>query len=181
MVKFFNKFGLEIFDYSKSKIHGGSMMVFVRKKKRKTSSKKIDKIIKYEKSKKFNTIFPYKKFSIDVQNSKKKIIRIVKSIKKNKKTIAAYGASDRGLTLLNYYKLNINHIDYMVDSNTFKQGLFFSGTKIKIYGPKKLTLDNPDYIFLTAWNFKNEIIRNLKSQKVKSKYIIPLPVAKIIN
>lgn len=181
MFKFFNKFDLEIFDYRKSKIHGGSMMVFVRKRKSETSSNKIEKIIKFEKNKKFNTIFPYKKFSSDVQNSKGNIIRIIKKIKKNKKTIAAYGASDRGLTLLNYYKFNINHIDYMIDSNTYKQGLFFSGTKIKIYAPKKLILNNPDYIFLTAWNFKNEIIKNLKKKKIKSKYIIPLPVAKIIN
>ena len=69
---------------------------------------------------------------------KAKVFKIIKNIKKNNKTIAAYGASDRGLTLLNYYKLNIDQIDYMIDTNIFKQGLYFSGTRIKIYNLKKL-------------------------------------------
>lgn len=181
MFKFFNKFGLEIFDYSKSKIHGGSMMVFVRKKRKKSYSKKILKILNYEKKKKFNTIHPYKNFSKKVKESKEKIKKIIKGLKKNGKTIAAYGASDRGLTLLNYYRLNISQINYMIDANTFKQGLYFSGTGMKIYNLKKLIKNEPDYIFLTAWNFKNEITKNLKRLKIKSKYIIPIPYAKIIK
>ncbi len=171
MFKFFDKFGLEIFDYSKSKIHGGSMMVFVRKKKGSSSLKKIYKILKYEKEKKFNTLLPYKNFSKRVKESKQKINKIIERLKKNKKTIAAYGASDRGLTLLNYYKLNQKKIDYMIDANTFKQGLYFSGTGLKIFGLQKLIRDKPEYIFLTAWNFKDEIVKNLKKLRVKSKYI----------
>tara|TARA_Y100000591_G_C21813989_1_gene689560 strand:+ start:78 stop:1316 length:1239 start_codon:yes stop_codon:yes gene_type:complete len=181
MYKFFDKFGLEIFDYSKSKIHGGSMMVFVRKKRETYPLKKIFKILRHEKNNKFNTLLPYKNFSKRVKKSKKKINNILDNIKKNKKSIAAYGASDRGLTLLNYYKLNRKKIDYMIDVNTFKQGLYFSGTGMKIFSLKKLITNKPDYIFLTAWNFKNEIIKNLKKLGIKSKYIIPIPKAKIIK
>ena len=72
MAKFFSKFGLEIFDYSKSKIHGGSMMVFVRRKRNKQYSKKISAILNYEKFHKFNSTLPYKKFSQDVQNLRAK-------------------------------------------------------------------------------------------------------------
>ena len=181
MFKFFKKFGLEIFDYSKSKIHGGSMMVFVRKTQKNKYQSKIMKILKKEKDLKFNTMLPYKKFAENVKKSKIKITKIINDIKKKKKTIIAYGASDRGLTLLNYYRLNSNQIDYMIDSNTFKQDLFFSGTNIKIYNQKKLFTSKPDYILLTAWNFKDEIIKNIKKLKIKTKYIIPLPGAKIIN
>jgi len=181
MFKFFKKFGLEIFDYSKSKIHGGSMMVFVRKIQKDKYQSKILKILKKEKYLKFNTMLPYKKFAKDVEESKIKITKIINNIRKNKKNIIAYGASDRGLTLLNYYRLNSNQIDYMIDSNTFKQGLFFSGTNIKIYNQKKLITNKPDYILLTAWNFKDEIIKNIKKLKIRSKYIIPLPKVKIIN
>ena len=181
MAKFFEKFGLEIFDYSKSKIHGGSMMVFVRKKNNKKISKKIKSILNFEIKRKFNTTKPYKKFSDDVEKMKKNLNLIIKKVKKNNKTIAAYGASDRGLTLLNYCKLNFKKIEYMVDVNTFKQNLYFSGTKLKIYDPKKLIKEEPDYILLSAWNFKDEIIKSLKKLKIKSKYILPLPKPTIIE
>ena len=181
MAKFFEKFGLEIFDYSKSKIHGGSMMVFVRKKNNKKISKKIKSILNFEIKRKFNTTKPYKKFSDDVEKMRKNLNLIIKKVKKNNKTIAAYGASDRGLTLLNYCKLNFKKIEYMVDVNTFKQNLYFSGTKLKIYDPKKLIKEEPDYILLSAWNFKDEIIKSLKKLKIKSKYILPLPKPTIIE
>ena len=72
MSKFFKTFNLEIFDYSKSKIHGGSMMVFVRKNKNfnKKNLTKINKIINIEKKYGFNTVVPYKKFSDNVKNIK---------------------------------------------------------------------------------------------------------------
>ena len=69
----------------------------------------------------------------------------------------------------------------MIDANTFKQGLYFSGTGLKIFSLQKLIRDKPEYIFLTAWNFKDEIVKNLKKLRVKSKYIIPIPKAKIIK
>ena len=181
MAKFFNKFGLEIFDYSKSKIHGGSMMVFVRKRKNIKNSKKISTILNYEKLHKFNTIIPYKKFSTNVQNLRTKLNHMIRNIKNSNKTIAAYGASDRGLTLLNYCKLGNKQIDYMIDVNTFKQNLYFSGTKLKIFGLNKLIKNEPDYLLLSAWNFKDEIIKSLKKLKVKSKFIIPLPNPKILK
>ena len=36
-----------------------------------------------------------------------------------------------------------------------------------------------EYIFLTAWNFKSEIISYFKRNKKKFKFIVPLPVPKI--
>ena len=69
----------------------------------------------------------------------------------------------------------------MVDRSPFKQGLYFSGTGLKIYDPKILLKNNTniEYIFLTAWNFKSEIISYFKKNKKKFKFIIPLPVPKI--
>ena len=156
-------------------------MVFVRKKRNKHYSKKVTAILDYEKFHKFNTILPYKKFSQNVQNLRKKLNDMIMNIKNNNKTIAAYGASDRGLTLLNYCKLNTKQLDYMIDINTFKQGLYFSGTKLKIYNIKKLINNQPDYLLLSAWNFKDEIIKSLKKFKIKSKYIVPLPKPKIVK
>ena len=186
MQKFFKIFNMKIIDYSKSKIHGGSMMVFVQKNTKKIIKNNFSKVlagINNEKKNGFTNRKVYLKFSDRVLNFKKQARKVVLKINNLGKKIACYGASDRGLTLINYLELDKKNFEFVVDQNPFKQGLYFSGTGLKIYDPKIL-LNNYkkiEYIFLTAWNFKNEIINYFKKKNKKFKFIVPLPIPKIAN
>ena len=67
-------------------------------------------------------------------------------------------------------------IDLIIDQSEFKHGLFTPGTKIPIKSPEEGMQSNPDVILLLAWNFKEEIIEQLKSRwKWSGDLIIPLP------
>ena len=46
--------------------------------------------------------------------------------------IAGYGASAEGSTLLNYFKIGPDMVDFVVDRNTSKQGRYTPGTHLKI-------------------------------------------------
>ena len=186
MQKFFKEFNMEIIDYSKSKIHGGSMMVFVQKNTKKiikNYKRKVLLALSREKKLGYNNKKVYLKFSQKIIQFKKRINLLVSKLKADGKKIACYGASDRGLTLINYANLDKKYFEFVADRSPFKQGLYFSGTGLKIYDPKILLKDNTniDYIFLTAWNFKKEIIDFFKRKKKKYKFIVPLPVPKIYN
>jgi hypothetical protein len=181
LIKFFLKYNLQIFNYRKSNVHGGSIMFFVRKIKNTNKFKKIENAILYEKKFGLQKIKTYQQFSIDVNIIKNKLIKVINKLKKNKKKIVAYGASDRGIVLLNFCGINDSHIDYLVDANPFKHNFYYSGTNIKIFNIKRLIFENPDYILIVAWNFKKEIIKNLKKLNIKTKFIIPLPKPIILN
>jgi hypothetical protein len=84
------------------------------------------------------------------------------------------------MVLLNYCKLGNKQINFVVDKNPFKHNYYYSGTGLKINDVDQLIKANPEYILLTAWNFHKEIIKYLKN-KVKSRFIIPLPSVKIIK
>ena len=107
---------------------------------------------------------------------------MVINLNRNKKKIACYGASDRGLTLINYANLNKKNFEFVADRSPFKIGLYFSGTGLKIRNPNILLnkKNQIEYIFLTAWNFSEEIIKFFKKKKKKFKFIVPLPNPKII-
>jgi hypothetical protein len=173
---------MEIINYKKTKVHGGSILVYVRNiTKEKFYSSRIKKIVKFEKKFGLSKISTYIDFSHKVKEVKNKINNIINNVLKNRYDIAAYGASDRGLVLLNYCKIKSNKIKYIVDKNPYKKGNYYTGTGMKIYGIDRLKKDKPHYIFLTAWNFKSEIINSLKKMGLKSKYIIPLKDPKIVN
>lgn len=61
---------------------------------------------------------------------------------------------------------------------------YTAGSNIKIIVPNSARnkIKRYNYCILLAWNFKEEIIKDLKKLKFKGKVIVPLPrKTKIIN
>ena len=68
------------------------------------------------------------------------------------------------------------------DKSKLKQGKYIPGTSLEIKDPVEIINDNPDYIFLFAWNFAEEIIKELKENfNYRGKIIIPIPELKVIE
>ena len=90
--------------------------------------------------------------------------------------LAAYGASARSSTLLNFCKINNSEIEFIIDKNKIKHGLYTPGTSIPIIsfeeGIKRLESKK---LLLLAWNFKDEIISDLRSNSFKNVVIVPFP------
>ena len=181
LVKFFRSKNMELFKCIETKIHGGSMIYFVRKNKSKVETANVKKFMNSEKKFQLNNIKVYKEFSKKVINKKNDIQKLLKNIKKDNKSIVAYGASDRGTVFMNYCKISRKEIDYVVDKNTKKIGYLSPGNFLEIKSVNNLYKDKPDYVLLNAWNFKDEIVKQFKQNKLKTKIIIPFPNIKILN
>ena len=127
---------------------------------------------------KFST---YKKFSLKVKESKKKLLSIFSKIKNKKLKVIGYGATAKSCTVLNYCKVGRNFIEYFYDTTSYKIGRYLPGSKILIKKYKKLDKKNVDIAFLGAWNFKEEIFKKEKNFINKGgKFITHVPIPKII-
>ena len=69
------------------------------------------------------------------------------------------GAPVKGNTLLNYFGIGTEYIEYLVEKNELRKGLFSPGQHIPIVIEKELT-ELPDVYYVLAWNFKKEILAN---------------------
>ena len=129
-----------------------------------------------------NKFSTYVKFKKKVEESKKKLIDIFYKIKKNNKRIIGYGSTAKSVTVLNYCNIKSETLDYFVDTTPDKTKKYMPGTHIYIDRYKKSLLDNVDYIFLGAWNFKDEIFKKEKNFiKNGGKFITHIPIPKIIK
>ena len=178
-----NKFNFEIFDIKNLSTHGGSIRYYIKKKSNKNLKinnnvkKQIQNEIKYGLHK-FKT---YKKFSNNVQRSRKNLLKILQKIKNNGKKIAGYGATAKAVTILNYCNINKDLIQNFIDITPEKINRYMPGKKIKILKYNRNILNNYDYIFLGAWNFKEEIFnKEKKFIKRGGKFITHIPQPKII-
>ena len=177
------KHNLEVFNIEKLKTHGGSIRYFIKK----TSNTKIKinrnvkKQLNAELTYQMNKFSTYTRFKNKVEESKKKLIDIFSKIKKNKKKIIGYGSTAKSVTVLNYCKIKSETLDYFVDTTPQKTKKYMPGTHIYIDRYKKSLLNDVDYIFLGAWNFKDEIFKKEKKFiKKGGKFITHIPIPKII-
>ena len=177
-----NKHNLEIFHIQNLTIHGGSNRYFIKKKNNKI---KIDLSVKINKKKEIkfgvHKLSTYKLFAKRVEKSKRILKKIFKQINLKDKKIIGYGVTAKSTTILNYCKIGGNLIEYFIDTTKDKQNKYTPGTKIPIYKYSGSIKKDIDFVFLGAWNFKDEIFKKEKKFiKRGGKFIIHTPLPKII-
>ena len=170
------KHGLYIFDVSLSPISGGSWVVYFSKYNREKTSD----LINFQNSEneiEYNNKEAWINFAKNAKKHSEELTNIVLNQVKNYGKIVAYGASARSSTLLNYCGINNNHISVVIDKNPLKQGLLTAGSDIPIvsYRDGLRHIEDSNTILLLAWNFKDEIIQELRQSGYKGKFIVPLP------
>lgn len=152
---------LEMFKVEDSEIHGGSMRIYVRKRKN---------LLKY--------------FVHNVESIRQELSSYLKEQKQKGKTIIGFGAAAKGVVLLNYCDLNSTIIDYVADGTPYKQGKYIPGMNIPVKPESEIAKTIPDVILILAWNFKEEIItkvkRMLKGTGKKVTFVVPIPRVEII-
>ena len=140
----------------------------------------VKKCINDEKKSKLNSLSGIKKYSKQIQLSKKEFNRFAEKVFKNK-IIAGYGASATSTTLIYHYNLN-KYIDYLVDDFKAKINLFSPGFKIPVYESKKIERNLPDFTIILAWRYAKKIIKkNISYLKKGGKFVLPLTRIKIIT
>ncbi|MDC0402526.1 class I SAM-dependent methyltransferase [Candidatus Pelagibacter sp.] len=175
------KSGLEIFNIEKLKTHGGSNRVYFKKKNTKIKiSKNVFNHLKNEKNYGIGKLETYQKFALKVKKSKKKLLKIFKKLKSKNKVIIGYGATYKSSTVLNYCKINQKYIKYFLDTTPTKMGKYTPGSHIPIIKYNGIP-ENVDYVFLGAWNFKDEIFKKEKKFiRRGGKFITHVPFPKIL-
>jgi hypothetical protein len=105
---------------------------------------------------------------------------LLRRLKSEGRRIAVYGASAKGSTLLNYFKIGRETIDFVVDRNALKQGRYTPGTHLKIHSPDKLVADKPDYVLLLSRDSTDEILAQQAAYRQRGgQFIIPIPSVKV--
>jgi hypothetical protein len=118
----------------------------------------------------------YQSFGGRVLDLKQALVDMLAAYKRSGKSVAAYGASAKGSTLLNFFGLGTETLDFVADRSTYKQGRLTPGTHVPIVPPERLLEAQPDYTLLLTWNFADEILAQQQAYRAKGgKFIIPIP------
>ena len=179
LIPLFSRNGLTVYDVERIPIHGGSLRVFVGKNYSPTST--VDQMLETERTRQVDRFVYYEGFQSKVEGIRQDLVDLLEKLTAQDKRIAAYGASAKGSTLLNYTGIGARTIEFVADRSTVKQGYYTPGSHIPIVAPGVLLEEMPDYVLLLVWNFADEILAQQEQyMKAGGKFIIPIPEVRIL-
>jgi SAM-dependent methyltransferase len=174
----FERHGLHVVDVERIPLHGGSLRVFVAA--RGDASPAVAELAALEKEARVDRIEFYGDFAERVETLKGELLDLLCRLRSEGSRIAAYGASAKGSTLLNYFGVEPGTLEFVVDRSTVKQGLFTPGTHLPILPPEALLEKRPDYVLLLSWNFAEEILAQQLAYRAQGgRFVIPIPTVRI--
>jgi SAM-dependent methyltransferase len=168
----FARHGLLLTSVERIEIHGGSLRLFVTHAGGRREAS-VDAMLAEEERLGLTRAGFYAGFGERVSHLRKDLLSLLEGLKAEGKSLAAYGASAKGATLLNCFGIGRDLLDFVVDRSSAKQGKFTPGTHIPILPPAALLERRPDHVLLLTWNFAEEILSQQAAyREAGGKFII---------
>ena len=154
--------GLNLIDITKTPIHGNSY-VFVFSKHPATDGK-VEAVLAEERAQGLQDPQTYIEYADKCHQVVRDLEATIAHYRMMDYLIVGYGAAAKGMTLVNFGNL---YLDFIIDDNPLKQGLYCPGSHIPVVGIDML--DNCQDLKVAfiplAWNFFTEIRKNIKGKR----------------
>jgi novobiocin biosynthesis protein NovU/D-mycarose 3-C-methyltransferase len=151
-------------------MHGGSLRVAAGLTRPKQSTASLAGILEYEERLGLDRVETWKQFGALVDR-KIRIVRDAFAALSSGHSIWAYGAAGKATMWLN--ACGMTYLGGIVDSSPLRAGKFMPGTHTPIVLPDEFRRSNPDYVFVTAWNYA-DVIKS-KEDWFQGIWATPLP------
>lgn len=157
-----NRAGLILYDIVKTPIHGNSYVFVIRKDSSEVSNN-VAQVLNDERELGLQEASTYVEYA---KKAKKVVVDLNDTIAEYRDKgfrVIGYGAAAKGNTLLNFGNILL---DYIIDDNPLKQGLFAPGVRTPVVSIDELNLipEETNVLFVPlAWNFYAEIRDKIKT------------------
>jgi len=178
--RLFERHNLLIQNVERLPIHGGSLRLFVSKAGA-VQNLAVRELLEEEFGWGVDSIEFYRDFAARVERLKSTLRNFISRLKEQNQRVAAYGAAAKGSTLLNYFQIGRETLDFVVDRSTHKQGRYMPGVRLPIFSPARLLEEMPAHVLLLTWNFADEILEQQAEYRHRGgRFIIPIPEFKVV-
>ena len=177
-VRIMEAHGLKVFDVEELKSHGGSLRVYACRAEDKTHpiESSVAQLISVEERFGLASVEGYKSFALQVREAKFALVDFLIAAARQGKKVAGYGAPGKSATLLHYFGIGKDLIQYTVDRSPYKQGRFLPGSRIPICHPERIRETKPDYVLILPWNLRDEIMQQLQFiREWGGRFVVPIP------
>lgn len=180
--RLFGAHGLYIQDIEMSPIHGGSFILYVRRKESDVPvTEAVAEQVALDEAAGLSRLETYDAFAERVRKNVTDLTELLRKLKSEGKTVYALGAPVKGSTLLNYGGIGPELVPYATEVNQFKIGRVTPGTHIPVVSEDDVG-GPPDYYLVLAWNFA-DYLREKFDDYLSSggRFIVPVPDVQVLG
>jgi SAM-dependent methyltransferase len=179
--RLFGEHGLAVFDVEELPTHGGSLRIYSAVDGR-AMEPAVAELRERELAAGLGRVETYREFDAVVRAAKRDLLEFLIGVKREGKSIVAYGAAAKGVTLLNYCGIGTDVLDYVVDRSPHKQGRFLPGTRLPIHPPERVRETRPDLLLILPWNLRDEIVEQMAwARDLGCRFVIPIPRVEVLE
>lgn len=185
--KLLERHEFEVFDVELNDVNGGSFRIYIKHKGARIkiplgARSRVEKLKSFEKKMGLDTKRPYLKFAKEINKIKTNLHTFLQNEVNKGKNIFIYGASTRGLVILQFANIDKKLIRAAVDKNPDKWGKYIVGTGIPIISLDEYRIKKPDYLFVLPYHLIEELkVQEIQYLKSGGKMIIPIPKFKVVT
>ena len=172
------KHGLFVFDAEVTDFYGGSILTYAKTSPGK-STHRLNQILEQENG--LDIVESLTDMKSTLIRNKARLLTLLTDIRSRGQKIIGVGAPMKASTLLNFYGITSDLLDYIAEVNELKIGTLVPGVRIPVVDEKIVFEDQPEYALLLSWNMSRNIIENYRSMGFKGKFIIPVPAPEVVN
>ncbi|MGH8298203.1 MAG: class I SAM-dependent methyltransferase [Steroidobacteraceae bacterium] len=175
----FQRHGLALNRVEPLEIHGGSLRLFVGR--RAQSDRSVGEHLRAERTAGVDRLEYYSDFSSRVGRIRGDLVALLERLKRGGARIAGYGAAAKGTILLNFTGIGAEVLEFVADRNVHKQGRYIPGVRLPIVAPGRILAEQPGYLLILPWNFKEEIMEQQAEYRRRGgRFIVPVPEPVIV-
>jgi hypothetical protein len=180
--RLFRRTGMKLISVERVSPQGGSIRVVAQKSSGTLQMDgSVQELIALERSLGLGSPSAFESFGKRIDAAGVRLRELLRGLKAERKSIAAYGAPTKATTLLSKFGVGGESLDFIVDDNPLKQGLYSPLSHIPVLPTEEMYRRRPDFVLILAWNFAEPIMKIHKAYLEQGgRFILPMPEPRIV-
>ena len=178
LMNLFQRHGLAVEDAEIVDFYGGSVLSFARKYA-KGQSESMKSVLAEEVE--ADVVQSLRDMNSVLLTNRAKLLNLLVDIRASGKRVAGVGAPMKASTLLNFYGVTSDLVEYLGEVNHLKIGTVVPGVRIPVVHEDRIFEEAPEYALMLSWNMADFLIPKFRARGYKGKFILPVPSVEIIE
>jgi SAM-dependent methyltransferase len=166
--------GFEPITAARIPMHGGSLRLAAGRAGSREANQSVTELEGWERERGLNEASTWDGFAADCRRRIDTFARTMRRLS-GVSSIWAYGAAGKATMWLNVCEMS--YLGAVVDASPLRYGKLMPGTHTPIVSPEEFGRQQPDYVFVAAWNYIAAIRAN--ESQYEGCWIVPLPEMRI--
>ena len=178
LMQLFKRHGLSVTDAETTDFYGGSILVHAAIGSDHQLSRSSPVL---QEEQELDMLQSLKEMKRVLLSNKAQLINLLVELKMSGKRVVGIGAPMKASTLLNFYGITPDLVEYITEVNQLKVGTLIPGVRIPVINEEIIFKDQPDYAILLSWNMAETIMARNRSLGYTGKFILPVPKVDVIE